>query len=539
MKERISKLVGNGVEGKLVLGTFHSIARRYLVTYGHLLDLQSGWGIADSGDSLGIVKRIIKRRKSQLDASQVRSRISHFKARDTTPAVMPSSSVFASAGSGIAATQRAKDVATEEFVGVFEEYGAALEASNLLDYDDLLLRCLQLLKRHPECVSNVEAVLIDEFQDTNLVQFELMRRLAWKRGHITIVGDPDQSIYGFRAAEIRNLTRMVAAYPHTLVVHLEQNYRSSASILLAALEVIQQDVSRPKKSLTPTHAVGPRPVLRRIPSAATEASWIVSEIFRMKAMTAGMVGLGDVAVLVRSANLTRNVETGFARAGLAYKMVGGFRFYDRVEVKVLLDYLRVVQNPSNNDALARVVNIPTRKVGDTTTKALLEEGYTRGKSMWEVIRMGLSGSWRGLKINKAAERGLGDFAGVILSIQKILGDGSDFKTLVEVVELLMRKIAYEDYLRRFYPEDFDGRWSNVMELLSQAQEVEKLDEEEDALPEINGIPQSQSQQGRLELVLERFLSNTALANEVKEDEQDVQHGQVTISTIHASKGISL
>lgn len=538
MKERISKLVGNGVEGKLVLGTFHSIARRYLVTYGHLLDLQSGWGIADSGDSLGIVKRIIKRRKSQLDASQVRSRISHFKARDTTPAVMPSS-VFASAGSGIAATQRAKDVATEEFVGVFEEYGAALEASNLLDYDDLLLRCLQLLKRHPECVSNVEAVLIDEFQDTNLVQFELMRRLAWKRGHITIVGDPDQSIYGFRAAEIRNLTRMVAAYPHTLVVHLEQNYRSSASILLAALEVIQQDVSRPKKSLTPTHAVGPRPVLRRIPSAATEASWIVSEIFRMKAMTAGMVGLGDVAVLVRSANLTRNVETGFARAGLAYKMVGGFRFYDRVEVKVLLDYLRVVQNPSNNDALARVVNIPTRKVGDTTTKALLEEGYTRGKSMWEVIRMGLGGSWRGLKINKAAERGLGDFAGVILSIQKILGDGSDFKTLVEVVELLMRKIAYEDYLRRFYPEDFDGRWSNVMELLSQAQEVEKLDEEEDALPEINGIPQSQSQQGRLELVLERFLSNTALANEVKEDEQDVQHGQVTISTIHASKGISL
>jgi DNA helicase-2/ATP-dependent DNA helicase PcrA len=153
--------------------------------------------------------------------------------------------------------------------------------------------------------------------------------------------------------------------------------------------------------------------------------------------------------------------------------------------------------------------------------------------------LGLGGSWKGLRILKAAERGLGDFMGVILSTRKALEGGGDDNTLVEVVELLMRKIAYEDHLGKLYPEDFDGRWSNVMELLSQAQEVEKLDGDEDSLPEIDGIQQSQGLQSRLELVLERFLSNTALANEIKEDDQDARQGQVTISTIHASKGISL
>ncbi|CAZ86046.1 unnamed protein product [Tuber melanosporum] len=533
MKERISKLVGNGVEGRLVLGTFHCIARKYLVKYRHLVDIKPGWGIADSSDSLGI--RIIKRRKSPLDPSQVRSRISYFKARNSSPvadALPPPSTAGTQS-----AQARVRDIPTEDFAQIFEDYEAALGASNLLDYDDLLLRCLELLRHNLECVSNVEAVLIDEFQDTNLVQFELMKLLAWKRERITIVGDPDQSIYGFRAAEIRNLSRMVRAYPQTLVVHLEQNYRSSASILLAALEVIEQDHDRPKKPLTPSHSVGTRPVLRRIPSAFLEASWIVSEIQRVRAMTGGMVELGDIAILVRSANLTRNIETSFVKAGVAYKMVGGLRFYDRVEIKTLLDYLRIVQNPGNNDALTRIVNTPSRKVGDTTIKALLDEADKRAKSVWEIIRTGLGGIWKDVRIAKAAEKGLGDFMGIILSTQKQLEGDEQGKGLVDVVEFLMRRIGYEDYLRRSYPEDFDAKWSNVSELLSQAQEVERLDDDEDTLPDIDGLPQSQVEQSRLQLVLDRFLSNTALANEVKGDDETVKQGQVTISTIHASKGL--
>lgn len=480
------------------------------------------------------------------DANQARSRISYFKARNSSPVV----NAFPQQRSTITATQttqstqqKEKSIANEDFVQIYQAYEAGLDASNLLDYDDLLLRCLDLLKQHPECVRNVEAVLIDEFQDTNLVQFELMRLLASEANRITIVGDPDQSIYGFRAAEIRNLNRMLRHYPDTLVVHLEQNYRSSASILLAALEVIQQDDSRPQKPLTPTHAVGTRPVLRHLPTAEKEAAWIVSEIARIRVVTGGAIGLGDVAILVRSASLTRLVEVAFVRAGMAYKMVGGSRFYDRVEIKTLVDYLRVVHNPSNNDALARVVNVPLRKIGDTTIKALMDEAEKRGKTLWEVIRNGVSGyGWKDMKVGKVIEKGLGDFVGIVLSTQRLLREESEAeteegKTLVDVIEFLLRKLAFEDHLRRHYPEDWEGRWSNVTELLTQARGMGRVDEDEDTLPLIDGVEQSDSVPTGLQGLLERFLSNTALANEVIDDDEEKKQGQVTVSTIHAAKGL--
>lgn len=540
MKERISKLVGNGVEAKLVLGTFHSIARRYLVRYGHLLGLRSGWGIADNGDSIGIVKRILKKKGLPItDAKAVRSRISHFKARNSVPAANAPAKVVGTQLTQQSTQRKEKGISTEEFVGIFKDYASGLEASNLLDYDDLLLKCLELLKEHPECVGNVEAVLIDEFQDTNLVQFELMRLLASKKNRITIVGDPDQSIYGFRAAEIRNLTRMLRVYPDTLVVHLEENYRSSASILLAALEVIQQDDSRPQKPLTPTHAVGTRPVLRELPNAEKEAAWIAGEIARIRALSGGAVGLGDIAVLVRSASLTRLIETSLVRAGMAYKMVGGLKFYDRVEIKTLLDYLRVIHNPLNNDAVARIVNVPSRKVGDATIKVLLDEADKKGKPLWDIIRSGVSGGWRDLKISKVADNGLGDFVSLILSTQRLLSQEQvpgDEKTLVDIIEHLLRKLSYEEHLIRHYPEDWEGRWSNITELLTQARDMVVGDEDEDALPLLDGVLQSDAVATGLQAVLERFLSNTALS-EVPEDQEKKALGQVTISTIHAAKGL--
>lgn len=217
---------------------------------------------------------------------------------------------------------------------LYEDYQAALELQNQLDYDDLLLRCLELLRSHPECVNNIEAVLIDEFQDTNVVQFDLMRKLATRQGRITIVGDPDQSIYSFRAAEIGNLKMMRRAYPDTLVINLEENYRSSASILHAAIEIIRQDDSRPDKPLMPTHAVGTSPVLRKTINAVTEAQWIAAEIKRIRAVTAGLLRLSDIAILVRAANLTQRIETALVKEGIGYRMVGGHKFFDRIEVKI-------------------------------------------------------------------------------------------------------------------------------------------------------------------------------------------------------------
>lgn len=313
MKERIGKLIGNGLELKLILGTFHSIARRYLAIYGHMIGIRKDFGIADSSDSLAIIKRIVKRNELNIDPKVARSRISSSKAKGS-----------ASASRTSEANKRTVD--SQEFEIVYTEYQATLERSNLLDYDDLLLRCVELLRFHPSCVSNIEAVLIDEFQDTNLVQFDLMRLFAAERRRITIVGDPDQSIYSFRAAEIKNYKRMTRQYPDTIEISLEENYRSSGAILLTALNVIEQDKSRFAKSLLPTHIIGTRPVLRRLATAQKEADWIIQEIQRSMGMTGDLLDLNDFAILLRSASLSRVIESSLGKAGIAYRMVGKHQF---------------------------------------------------------------------------------------------------------------------------------------------------------------------------------------------------------------------
>jgi DNA helicase-2/ATP-dependent DNA helicase PcrA len=309
MKERIGKLIGNGMESKLILGTFHSIARRYLARYGHLINIRKDFGIPDTADSLAIIKRICERNNFIIDPKVARSRISGIKARG------PERNDTVNKGGG-------KSLEAQEFEKCYEEYEAALKRSNLLDYDDLLLRCVELLRNHPSCVSNVEAVLIDEFQDTNIVQFDLMRLFAAERKRITIVGDPDQSIYGFRAAETKNYKRMLHQYPDTVTIALEENYRSSGAILLSALNVIEQDSSRVKKSLMPTHTVGTRPVLRKLSGAHSEAEWIVTEIQRCMGLTGDLLNLNDFAILLRSASLSRLIESALGKVGIAYRMVG-------------------------------------------------------------------------------------------------------------------------------------------------------------------------------------------------------------------------
>lgn len=248
-----------------------------------------------------------------IDAKVARSRISGKKARG--------------AGYKVDENERksgAKSVEAQEFETCYLEYEEALRRSNLLDYDDLLLRCVDLLRQHPSCVSNVEAVLIDEFQDTNIVQFDLMRLFASHRKRITIVGDPDQSIYRFRAAEIKNYKRLLHQYPDTITIALEENYRSSGAILLTALNVIEQDGSRVKKSLLATHTVGTRPVLRKLYDAHMEAEWIVSEVLRVKGLTGNLLDLNDFAILIRSSALSRLIESALGKAGIAYRMVGKF-----------------------------------------------------------------------------------------------------------------------------------------------------------------------------------------------------------------------
>lgn len=457
MKERLAKLIGNGMEAKLVLGTFHSVCRRYLVSYGHLIGIRKGFGIADSSDSLSIVKRIVKRMHYNIDPKVAQSRISSAKSKGVRYAEFSTE------------TAKKKNVDQQEFAQIFEAYENQLEQANLLDYDDLLLRCNDLLRQHPMCVSNVEAVLIDEFQDTNIVQFDLMTLFATYRKRITTVGDPDQSIYGWRSAEIKNLGRMQTQYPETLIIHLQDNYRSSGAILLAAQELIEQDTARPAKSLLPTHCPGTSPVLRRLPSSDVEALWIVSEIKRTIGMTGGMLKYPDFAILLRSAALSRQIESAMGKAGIPYRMVGGQRFFDRVEVKVLLDYLRVISQPTNSDAVARILNIPARAVGATTVKALLEEAEFKTLTLWSLIRDAVQGNIKiSTKINKPAEQGLGAFINIILTAKRKLRDPLRPLSPQSLLQHIIGKLNFQEYLKRTYEIDYEARWGNIEELIAQA-----------------------------------------------------------------------
>lgn len=299
MKERIKGFVGEKLEAKLILGTFHSVARRFLSRYGQEIGIDKNFGIADTSDSTAILKRIVTRHQYTVEPGHARSRISKLKAKGTTADDF---------------RRTTKNVNDNEFAMIYSSYQEHLAASNLLDYDDLLLRCVDLLKKSPSCVSTIQAVLIDEYQDTNNIQYELMRLLAQRTRRITIVGDPDQSIYSFRSAEIKNLLRMRTDYPESVVINLENNYRSSGCILTSAMAVIEQDESRPQKSLIATHGVGEPPTLRHLVSANVEAKWIVEEIHRTKTLAAGLLSYNDYAILVRSSPLTLQIERALGQA---------------------------------------------------------------------------------------------------------------------------------------------------------------------------------------------------------------------------------
>lgn len=531
MRERIGKALGGGRENKMVLGTFHSIARRYLAAYGKHIGLDQKFSIADDGDSRAIINRICKRLQLGIDPPVVRAWISKRKAKglEWKP------TQFKRKHSGEAAE------GAKAFETCYREYQDHLERSNLLDYDDLLVRCVELLQKHPACVSNVEAVLIDEYQDTNGIQYDLMRLLAQKHNRITIVGDPDQSIYGWRSAEIGNLRRLFEDFPGTDQIALEENYRSSQSILDAALSVIQQDSSRFQKVLRPVHDKGTRPTLRRLKTSSDEARWIVSEIRRIQMMSGQMMGHGDVAILLRSAALSRQIESALGKAGIAYKMIGGFKFYDRLEIKTLLDYLRVIHQPENNDSLARIINAPKRGVGDATVKALVEEAERSSQSLWTLLVKHCRGDRVAkTKIQKAGEQKIsGELIRLVLDIQKKIKQlpNSSPYGLVDIIDEVLARLNFEKHLQDTYREreDYEQRWAYVQEFRALGIDFTRewgpgLEEE---LPEIDGVEQVKEND-----VLGRFLSNISLAADAQQQGQDQDAtAMVTISTIHAAKGL--
>ncbi|RGP80916.1 DNA helicase ii atp-dependent DNA helicase [Fusarium longipes] len=525
MKERIGKRLGEECEKKIVLGTFHSIARRYLSIYGNRIGLDSKFGIADDGDSRAIIQRICKRLELSIEPQHAKSWISKEKAKGPNAMAPPP-------------MQKGKKE-NPALRTCYQEYQAQLKRSNLLDYDDLLVKCVELLRDHPACVSNVQTVLIDEYQDTNGIQYELMKLFAQAKQRITIVGDPDQSIYGWRSAEVKNLFRLLREYPNTDEISLEENYRSSQSILDVSLTVIQQDKKRYKKVLLPVHTKGARPVLRTLKSSSSEGEWIVSEIKRVVMMFGDMLKFEDVAILLRSAALSRHIESALGKAGVAYRMIGGHKFYERKEIKVLIDYLRIVSQSDNNDALARIINVPRRGIGEATVKSLIEEAEQSNMSLWTLILKHCRGD-RKAKANirpKMEQKLNTELIRTITSLQKQASqiNQSSPVTLVNLIEQLLIHLDFKKYLEEEYTEDHEQRWANVQEFVNLVSDFMKDfgAPEEDALPEIENLDQVKDDD-----MLGRFLANVSLASDAqnKGDTKD-QKSLVTISTIHAAKGL--
>ncbi|KAL5611715.1 hypothetical protein BROUX41_000710 [Berkeleyomyces rouxiae] len=543
MRERIGKHLGEKQQRKLILGTFHSIAVRYLRFYGHLIGLPKKFGIMDDTDCRSIVKRIFQRlgiedvqpRDILSFISKEKSKSPYFSEEEHAEAPSTQSRVNSQ---GITVKKPPKP---PTYIKVYEEYQAHLKATDTLDFDDLLIRCVELLQQHPHCVANIEAVLIDEYQDTNGMQYELLKLFASAKKRVTVVGDPDQSIYGWRAAEIRNLQRLLAEFPGTEEVALEENYRSSTQIIDTAVQVIKQDTKRYDKVLAPVHGKGTRPTLRRLATAKDQADWIAMEIRRVIDMTAKTLKWDDIAILLRSSSSSRLIESSLTNQRIKYRMVGGRKFYERAEIKIVVDYLRAINQPKHNDVVSRILNVPKRGFGAKTIIDLLREAERFTIPLWDMLLQHVRGERKSsVKFNKTQEQELYKLIGIINNGRTRLRLGAEGKPfdLVKLLDYLIKTLQLQGYLKATYKEDHETRWENVEEFVKNVREfVESSMTEDETLPENEGVHQQKHMD-----MLDRFLTNVALTSEPQEGRkddgaQDGNLGQVTISTIHAAKGL--
>ncbi len=356
MKQRLIKLIGKERVENLVIGTFHSVCARYLRKYGRLISLPNNFTIIDVDDAKRMFKAIIKELKDEIEKTHIQikpedcmSEISKAKAKEIDPMKYQQlADLVAAKGESKKAAIGKKLLGSAPFKAImakiYTEYQRQLVDANALDFDDLLVYGVQLFRRQNQVVRNIRHVLVDEFQDTNITQYELMRLVAYSSQAVSIVGDPDQSIYGWRSAEIGNLDKMTKEFKGTQQARLEENYRSTGAILELALKVVQQDTSRVPKDLYTSHPRGTPVVLKCHGSAQLEAAYIASEIKRLIAHSGGMLNYNDIAILLRFNYLSRAIEAELQAKGIDSRMMGGHKFFDRMEVKDLLAYLALADN---------------------------------------------------------------------------------------------------------------------------------------------------------------------------------------------------
>ena len=505
MRERVEALIG-GRARALTLGTFHSVCARILRREGQRVGIPPEFAIYDTDDQRALVRRI--ERELQIDPRQ-------FPPRAMLSAISSAKNEQVDA----AAYAQAVGSYHEEIVArVYERYEHALRQSGAVDFDDLLLLAVRLFDEHPEArqayAERYLHVLVDEFQDTNLMQYRLARQLASVHGNITAVGDPDQSIYSWRAADVRNLQHFQRDFPGTRLVLLEQNYRSTGHILRAAHAVIARAEGRPEKALWTENPEGERIGLWELADGDDEGQAIAAEVRRLLREQGRRPA--EIAVMYRTNAQSRAIEEAFVEGGVRYRIVGGTRFYDRREVRDLLAYLRLVQNESDTVAFQRVANVPARGIGPRTIEAVLAAAGELGVSPLAVAAMVARGDPDAALPQPRADirRALGGFVVVLDGLQQ----ARDALHVAGLLEAILAATRYRDELTRLEDDDparAEARWENVQELLAVATQYEELEE---------GAS------------LSSFLEEVALVADVDDPDAEVPDA-VTLTTLHAAKGL--
>jgi DNA helicase-2/ATP-dependent DNA helicase PcrA len=498
MKQRIGRLLGRAPLGMWV-GTFHAIGARMLRAAPHLVGRTPSFTIYDQDDAQAVVKRIMER--LQLNTKQFTPRGVHSAISDAkNQLVMPAEYA-----------NLAMDPFSKAIAKVYPEYGEELRRGNAVDFDDLLLLPVQMLSNNPRELEKYQRrfkyILVDEYQDTNRAQYMLVKHLAGGHGNLCVVGDDDQSIYGWRGADIRNILDFKKDFPDAHVVRLEENYRSTPEVLDLANVVISANTGRMGKTLRPTRGSGERVTAARCLDERDEADYVVERIIERRAQAKG--GLREFAIVYRTNSQSRALEEALRKKAVPYRLVGSVRFYDRREVRDLMSYLKLIANPADDEAFRRAVAAPKRGLGDTTIEHLSTAARDAGVPMLAAaVRPDLIAGMRA-----AARTALGEFAALIARFRESAREAGVDELLREVVE----GVRYDEYLRAEGPEGAD-RLENVKELITGAAELVSDEEGEVGLTP-----------------LDHFLQKAMLVAEL--DKLGPDADAVTMMTLHNAKGL--
>ncbi|WP_264594105.1 ATP-dependent helicase [Sphingobium sp. B12D2B] len=489
MRERVGRMIGEAVEGMPWLGTFHSVCAKMLRRHAELVGLQSNFTILDTDDQLRLMKQIIVAEgidEKRFTARALAGLIDKWKNKGLTPGEIDAgeSEAFAN-GKGAA---------------IYALYQARLRALNACDFGDLLLHMLTIFKTDREVLEQYQQrfryIMVDEYQDTNTSQYLWLRLLAQQRKNICCVGDDDQSIYSWRGAEVANILRFERDFPGAAIIRLEQNYRSTPHILAAASGVIAQNGGRLGKTLWTQEADGEKLRVIGVWDGPEEARRVGEEIESLERQG---VGAEKIAILVRASFQTREFEDRFIQIGLPYRIVGGFRFYERAEIRDALAYLRLVNQPADDLAFERIVNVPKRGLGDKA----VEKVHRLARAMREPLTSAAARILDTDELTPQARRSLGRFIGDLARWR----DLANAMNHADLARQILDESGYTAALQAERTTEASGRLENLQELTRAMEEYETLG---------------------------AFLEHVSL---VMDNEAQADEAKVTLMTIHAAKGL--